>query len=145
MSYNLSAFVMKKKDFDIINLICSNVHAVILPFDMVLIPCNRQKFISESDIVDSKIEAAYIYASFFGGFGGQTCTVWRNGKVVFSEDETDEAINHTLEILGVPESDGKDRFDMVGLGKFRDTEDWPTKRIIPKHLLPQPEPVGEYI
>jgi hypothetical protein len=67
---------------------------------------------------------AYVEAEFFGGQGGQSAAVWKEGKLVFGPVVSEYAINEALKLLGVVKDDAHDEFDAIELGMHRDTEDW---------------------
>lgn len=66
----------------------------------------------------------YVEAEFFGGAGGQMCVVWENGTITLGPDDSEHAINHGLQRIGVSRSTQRDEFDELGLDRHRDTEDW---------------------
>jgi len=80
---------------------------------------------------------AYVEADFFGGTGSQEAIVARDGALVFGASRSNTfagsckasrvrkwAINGALSHLGVRATLFGDRFDAVGLSRFRETEDW---------------------
>jgi hypothetical protein len=69
---------------------------------------------------------AYIEAEFFGGDGTQAGIVWQQGQVIFEPLLSEEigVIDQVLRTLGVQVGADHDEFDALGLGKYRDTEDW---------------------
>lgn len=67
---------------------------------------------------------AYVGAEFFGGRGVQWAVVMKGGAVVLGPLHEGDAINRTLQLLGVKPAGGNDEFDTVGLGRCRSTEDW---------------------
>jgi hypothetical protein len=67
---------------------------------------------------------AYVEAEFFGGVGGQSAVVWRQGDVVLDAVHSEDAINRALELLGVDVAGELDQFAAVGLGLHRSTKDW---------------------
>jgi hypothetical protein len=72
-------------------------------------------------------EVAYIETEYFGGEGGQSAMVWKDGKVVFgptSSKDTDSPINEALKTIGVRVIKKQDEFDEMKLGWNRDTEKW---------------------
>lgn len=61
---------------------------------------------------------AYIKTDYFGGFGGQhAAIVEADGEIVVVKD-----INVALKEIGVVQHPGKDEFDSINLGEYRDTE-----------------------
>ncbi|MNP14531.1 hypothetical protein D3C76_1068610 [compost metagenome] len=69
-------------------------------------------------------KTAYVEAEYFGGSGSQNGIVWDQGEVVFEKTISSNAINKTLEILGIIRTDDKDEFDTVHLGRHRFVDDW---------------------
>jgi hypothetical protein len=78
---------------------------------------------------------AYIETDYFGGDGAQASVMWRNGSVDFGPIETVDdhahrtplekgAINQAVRRLGVQRGNALDEFEALGLGNFRDNEDW---------------------
>lgn len=68
---------------------------------------------------------AYIEVEYFGGQGGQSGIIWRDGKRVFEKVFDQEVANSILRQFGVvKEKSKRDEFDTVGLGRHRNTEDW---------------------
>jgi len=70
-----------------------------------------------------KIEKfALIQTDYFGGVGEQWATVYENGMRTFKT--TEGGINSALSKIGVVKAASKDEFDTVGLGKYRDFDDY---------------------
>ncbi|TGM88710.1 hypothetical protein [Leptospira licerasiae] len=67
---------------------------------------------------------ALISAEFFGGVGGQTAWLFENGLIIKDFPFQPNAINNVLELLGLERSMTEDQFDLIGLSKHRDTENW---------------------
>ncbi len=67
---------------------------------------------------------SYVEAEYFGGEGGQSGIMWKNGKRIFHETFSKDTINKILKEFGIKNKLFKDRFDTVGLGKYRNTDDW---------------------
>lgn len=81
---------------------------------------------------------AYTEAEFFGGRGTQSAIALRDGAVLVGPVHTqtddgeedgsatsgDLAINQVLRALGAASDGGRDEFDAIGLGRFRETSDW---------------------
>lgn len=63
---------------------------------------------------------AKIETDYFGGCGDQTAKVWDNGVKIFHQMDSCGPINQALEYLGVKRENGKDEFDTLGLGQYRD-------------------------
>lgn len=70
----------------------------------------------------------YIETEYFGGTGSQAAAVFVDGEMVLAEHQADTRdthrrdgpINKALRLLGVSASGGRDEFDTLGLGRFRD-------------------------
>jgi len=69
-------------------------------------------------------KVAYLEAEFFGGVGGQASAGWQNGELIFQPRQAVNAINQALQWLGVLRDQEHDEFDMIGLGRHRNTEAW---------------------
>jgi len=68
---------------------------------------------------------AYVETDYFGGSGDQAAMVWEDGEVLSGPSKTRMgAINHALLHLGVEKGGADDRFDALGLGRHRHTDDW---------------------
>ena len=67
---------------------------------------------------------AYIEAEFFGGAGAQAHVLFSEGKAVGQPVVSGSAINDALRFLGVAKEEAHDEFDSVGLGQYRDTNEW---------------------
>jgi hypothetical protein len=74
---------------------------------------------------------AYLEAELFGGAGMQAAVVWSGGRVDLDPVATDEsgrlaegAFNVTLRHLGVTRGAAIDEFSALGLGRYRETDDW---------------------
>jgi hypothetical protein len=74
---------------------------------------------------------AYLEAELFGGAGMQAAVVWSGGRVTLGPVDTDEsgrladgAFNVTLRHLGVARGAAIDEFSALGLGRYRETDDW---------------------
>ncbi|MEK4661458.1 hypothetical protein MHH93_06135 [Priestia sp. FSL H7-0729] len=78
------------------------------------------KFCSE---ISQSGRTAYIEAEYFGGAGSQNGIVWELGEVIFEETLSNNAINQSLEILGVMRLEEKDEFETVRLGRHRFIDD----------------------
>lgn len=71
----------------------------------------------------AQVPLAHVETDYFGGAGDQSAAVWDKGQKVYRRKATG-AINEALRQIGVKEAGGMDRFDTVGLGKYRTNEDW---------------------
>lgn len=68
---------------------------------------------------------AYVETDYFGGSGDQAAMVWEDGEVLSEPSKTRMgAIDHALLHLGVEKGGADDRFDALGLGRHRHTDDW---------------------
>lgn len=67
---------------------------------------------------------AYVESEIFGGTGLQAGVVWCNGIQSGAPTLGSDAINLTLERLGVEKGGAMDRFEALNLGRHRSTDDW---------------------
>jgi len=68
---------------------------------------------------------AYVETDYFGGSGDQAAMAWENGEVLSEPWKTRMgAIDDALLRLGVERAGADDRFDALGLGRHRHTDDW---------------------
>lgn len=72
---------------------------------------------------------AYVEADYFGGHGGQSGVVWKEGKRIFLKNFEQDVINEILRMYGVTKNKSGDEFDAVQLGRHRSTEEWITGNI----------------
>lgn len=144
MSYTLQAFVTD--DIPVGTAIPSNAVVVRLPQGKTMLVLSEQlreahgiPFLPLTDegatelpssiavIAEAIAKArkvAYVEAEFFGGDGTQACVTW-DATLAPSRPLVDPgAINAALRFLGVKVGDHHDEFDALGLGRYRDTEDW---------------------
>lgn len=63
-------------------------------------------------------------AEFWGGSGEQAHVLFKDGVAQGLPVVAKDAINQALRILGILPGRHQDEFDAVGLGRFRDTQDW---------------------
>lgn len=68
----------------------------------------------------------YLEAEYFGGVGTQACAVINGGELVSGPIVGADAINSALALVGVNVSEDEDGFRVVGLNKYRDTDQWIT-------------------
>lgn len=68
---------------------------------------------------------AYIEATFTGGYGGHATILWENGR---RRGDPGNDINTVLKLLNVKSQSGLDEFDTLGLGRYRSTKGWLSKR-----------------
>ncbi len=69
-------------------------------------------------------KVAYIEAEFHGGEGGQAAILWNNGKIKGEIIVAEDAINQALKYLDVKNINCRDEFEALGLGRYRNTDDW---------------------
>lgn len=67
---------------------------------------------------------AYIEAEYFGGEGTQAHILIDKDGEVKTAIATSDAINEALKWFGVQSVGKADEFDTIGLGRYRDTDDW---------------------
>ena len=67
---------------------------------------------------------AYVETDYFGGFGEQNATVWREGKKKTYKRKMFGPIDQALADIGVQSSPTEDEFDALGLGNHRTNDDW---------------------
>lgn len=107
---------------------------VIQPFDELTFA--TRKYLKE---LSFKGKCAYIETDYFGGAGIQLAEVWENGEriteTLFSYDGIEspknreettvvsDAINECLRTIGIYCHEGKDEFDSVNLGWYRDNKE----------------------
>jgi hypothetical protein len=67
---------------------------------------------------------AYLEAEFFGGSGEQAHVLFKDGVALGSPVIAEDAINQALRHFGILPDGHHDEFAALGLGRFRDTDDW---------------------
>ena len=68
---------------------------------------------------------AYVETDYFGGSGDQAAMVWEDGEVLSPPYKARiGAIHSALMWLDVEKGEADDRFDALGLGRHRHTDDW---------------------
>jgi hypothetical protein len=138
MGYYLEAVIGKKSE--IIKKFESNEKLIVeLNYDFSMIPLVEQltneielfegtnydeKLLQWLKIKSKKSLIAYISAEYFGGMGVQSIKIFENEDIIEDIKNQDNAINHTLEYFGLKKDKNKDQFELVGLSKHRNTEDW---------------------
>jgi hypothetical protein len=70
---------------------------------------------------------AYLEAEFFGGVGMQAHVLCRDGVVLGPPVVREDAINQALRHFNVRLGSHHDEFAAMGLGRYRDTDAWPTQ------------------
>ena len=66
----------------------------------------------------------YVEAELFGGDGIQACVLWDRGGLASIPIVDGFAINTALRFIGVLADGHRDKFEALGLGLHRTTEDW---------------------
>ena len=77
--------------------------------------------------IAAESDYALIETDYFGGNGDQVAAVYRKGHdspLIASERVKHGAINNALRAIGVRARKGADEFDTLGLGRYRNFEDW---------------------
>lgn len=67
---------------------------------------------------------SYVESEFFGGQGGHIGIIWENGERTFVGDFRKDTMNEILKRFGVIRTEAKDEFEIIGLDRHRQTEDW---------------------
>ena len=67
---------------------------------------------------------AYAEAEFIAGEGHESALVWRDGTVIEGPMSGTGAINRALQALGVVSASGKPEFELVGLDRHRQPQEW---------------------
>lgn len=63
---------------------------------------------------------AVIQTDYFGGIGSQCASLYDDGLII----TPDKSINDILNLLGVQRIGSKDEFDVINLGKYRNSENY---------------------
>lgn len=146
MGYYLNAFIGHSTDLRCISELYSEAMAIELTQHLSLIPLTEELFdqltefdttakIGDFEYLTSKIElnflkvikeksVAYVEVNYFGGQGGQTGIIWKDGKRNVELAYGQEAVNIILRAFGVISEPDKDEFDTLALGRYRHTHDW---------------------
>ena len=68
---------------------------------------------------------AYVETDYFGGSGNQAAILWEAGEVIGPPYQARiGAINQVLARMGVDKGDATDRFEALGLDRFRSNAEW---------------------
>ena len=68
---------------------------------------------------------AYFETDYWGGEGEQSAVLWERGEMVYGPAKSRLGpINGALRRMGVERGAALDEFDAVGLGRYRDNDDW---------------------
>jgi hypothetical protein len=74
---------------------------------------------------------AYVETDYFGGSGDQAAMAWEDGEVLSAPHKARiGAIHGALMWLDVEKGDADDRFDALGLGRHRHTDDWAEQALV---------------
>lgn len=145
MGHNLNAFILKG-EFDVVRAKGFDLRFVSLPFGLTLLPVVDRYIDAWADrleihgsfpepicnffVIHHIMKAiavdpmfAVIGTEYFGGLGGQAAAAYRGDQVLLEPSTSESSINDALRLLGVTREPGKDEFDTVGLGAFRETRD----------------------
>lgn len=75
--------------------------------------------------VSTSAAVAYVATDYFGGDGEQAAGVWRDGAMIRPiESGRSGTVNNALQAIGVTRFGTLDEFDSIGLGRYRDHDDW---------------------
>jgi hypothetical protein len=147
MSYVLNAFLGQQVDLKIIEEKFKFSKMVPLTSKIGLIPMTKELYDEINNFGTSKAMEnweyltidmerqivrvpgnhmiAYTEIEYFGGSGGQSGIIWKNGIRIFEANFEQDVVNSILRHFGVVTEEFKrDEFDSVGLGRHRDTRDW---------------------
>ncbi len=70
---------------------------------------------------------AYVEAELINGEGTESAVMWRDGNVTLGPLHGTGAVKQALHALGVFPRNGRDAFELVGLGKRRNPNEWLVK------------------
>jgi len=147
MGYFLNAFLGQVDTLDKIERKFNSAKVVSLTTDIALIPMSENLFneinnyrgenaIRKWEFLTTDVEdvilaligndkLSYVEIEYFGGEGGQSGIIWKDGKRIFEIEFQQEVVNAILREFGVEKEEKmRDEFDTVGLGRHRNTEDW---------------------
>jgi hypothetical protein len=77
--------------------------------------------------ISAKAPVGYFETGYFGGDGDQGAILVVKGKITFGPQVGSGSINEMLALMGVDANGVHDEFAAIGLGRFRDNEDWITQ------------------
>jgi hypothetical protein len=149
MGHNLKALIAKPAALSKLPSGLKNLHVVQLKQNLVMIPLT-DKFLQE---IETKYPSAkqrilyypesfsgavyeflkslpdghkitYIETEYFGGVGGQYACMFWDHKVYLCPHQDHHPINQVLKELEVCPTNDMDEFDSLGLGDYRDTDDF---------------------
>ncbi|SKC73606.1 hypothetical protein [Ohtaekwangia koreensis] len=148
MGYYLQAFIGRDEDLKIIEKSFEHANVIALVDHIALLPLTEELYneinnyqksesIDTFEFLTTETERqilqiiqhkmiAYVEAEYFGGMGNQCGIIWRDGKRIFKKLAEQDVINIILNQFGIKRSKSLDEFDIVGLGRYRNTKDWNT-------------------
>ena len=146
MGYYLKAFIGKTVDLENIAKSFSSASVVKLDQGLSIVPMTEDLFdqmnnmtasgnINSFEFLTLNIETetlkcigynccAYVEAEYFGGEGGQSGVIWKDGKRSVEFGYGQGIINKVLNFFGVVANKDLDEFDTLGLGRYRNTSEW---------------------
>lgn len=85
-----------------------------------------ERFLRQLQAFSESGPIMYFETDYFGGPGTQGALVCEGGKVVLGPIFSNRfgPINEALAYMGVKKAGDRDEFDTIGLGKYRDNENW---------------------
>lgn len=113
MSHVIKAYIVRTKDYPLKN-------AVLPAYRLNL---TEYKIISYSSIFVPQCDYVFVETNYFGGFGDQDAYICQSGRITKPTKDFGQ-INEMLKLFGVIREDDKDEFDTIGLGKYRDMDDF---------------------
>lgn len=141
MGYNLQTFICQQFDATALTKYYDQVISIDLEHGLCLIPMTGDLFdqinkdipsanlngfyylteniVSQVSSKIANIKFAYIEADYFGGKGTQNSIIWDKGQTQLLG-----SINEVLINFGIKASQGKNEFETLALGRYRDTTDW---------------------
>lgn len=146
MGYYLKAFIGRLEDLEKVKGKFQNAKTISLTDEIALTPMTKDLFneinnyrtnneIGKYEFLTTDVEneilmiindgmISYVEVEYWGGEGGQSGIIWKEGKRIFEKDFEQEVVNAILRQFGIVRSKLRDEFDTVGLGRERNTEDW---------------------
>lgn len=146
MGYYLTGFLGRQEDLKGIEKKFQNSKIIPLTDQIALVPMTGELFdeinnyrgnndIGKYKFLTSDIEneilkvidgqmISYVEVEYFGGQGGQSGIIWKEGKRIFEKEFDQGVVNSILGHFGIVRGKSMDEFDTVGLGRHRNTADW---------------------
>lgn len=153
MGHTISAIIVKKESYrnSVINKVVDkqddfltiskyaelNKGLLLFPFGSTY-QFKKEGFVSPQEVVNqghdilcSELsldyrECVYVETDYFGGYGDQSASYYKDGKLIYEDLNSHGCINECLSRMGIvrdKDNYGKvDEFDTIGLGKFRTNE-----------------------